>query len=255
MENKVGIVLSGGGHRGAAHAGILKALEAFNLEPQFISGSSAGAIVGALYAAGHSPKVILEIFKNVKLFSFSFYARRKAGFIDSERFEDILKPYFPSNSFKSLQKKLLITATDIVEGNVRVFDKGPLIPTILASAALPGIFTPLQIEDSLYADGGVLDNFPVDPLLGYSLDIYGSYVCPLKKLNVTDFKNSFNVVDRAVNLMMHNISVQKFDFCKMVFCPDDLEEFGLFKTGQADRIFQIGYDHASRELEAQMSRL
>ncbi|TVZ53125.1 patatin-like phospholipase family protein [Dokdonia sp. Hel_I_53] len=251
MDQRIGVVLSGGGHRGAAHAGMLKAMEEFNLEPDVISGSSAGAIVGAIYAAGHSPETILDIFKNIKLFSFSFYARRKAGIIDSERFEDILKPYFTSNSFENLQKTLLITTTNIVKGEVRVFEKGPLIPSILASAALPGIFTPIPIEDSLYSDGGVLDNFPVSPLLGKSLDIYGSYVCPLKKLSVKDFKHSYNVIDRAVNLMMHNTSVQKFELCKMVFSPDSLEEFGLFKTGQADRIFQIGYDHASKKLAAQ----
>ena len=249
MKHKIGIVLSGGGHRGAAHAGILKAMEAFDLYPDVLSGASAGAVVGALYAAGHSPETILEVFKNIKLFSVSYFARRKAGFIDSERFEKFLSSYFPKNTFESLDKTLKVTTTDLVKGESRVFDKGLIIPAILASAAVPGIFTPVGIEGSLYADGGVLDNFPVTPLQEDTEEIYGSYVCPLKTLTVKDFKHSYNVADRALQLMMHNNSVQKFKDCKLVFSSESLESFGLFKTGQTDRIYQIGYDAASRSLE------
>jgi len=204
---------------------------------------------GALYAAGHSPKIILEAFKSIKLFSVSYFARGKAGFLDSERFEKFLTSYFPKNQFEALDKTLKITATDLVKGEKRVFDKGEVIPAILASAAVPGIFTPVKIENSLYADGGVLDNFPVTPLQENTIDIYGSYVCPLKTLTVRDFKHSYNVADRALQLMMHNNSVQKFKDCKLVFSSDSLESFGLFKTGQTDRIYQIGYDTASRSLE------
>lgn len=249
MKYKVGIVLSGGGHRGAAHAGILKAMEEFDLQPDVLSGASAGAIVGALYAAGHSPETILEVFKNIKLFSVSYFARRKAGFLDSERFEKFLSSYFPKSTFEELDKTLKVTATDLIGGESRVFEKGEIIPAILASAAVPGIFTPIEIDNSLYADGGVLDNFPVTPLQEDTTEIYGSYVCPLKTLTIKDFKHSYNVADRALQLMMHNNSVQKFKDCKLVFTSEALESFGLFKTGQTDRIYQIGYDTASRALE------
>ena len=249
MKPKIGIVLSGGGHRGAAHAGILKAMEEFDLQPDVLSGSSAGAVVAALYAAGHSPETILEAFKSIKLFSMSYFARRKAGFFDSDRFEKFLSSYFPKTTFEDLDKGLKVTATDLIKGEIRVFDTGEVIPAVLASAAVPGIFTPVEIGGSLYADGGVLDNFPVTPLQENTIDIYGSYVCPLKALTVKDFKHSYNVADRALQLMMHNNSVQKFKDCKLVFSSESLESFGLFKTGQTDRIYQIGYDTASRSLE------
>ncbi|MEL6917683.1 MAG: patatin-like phospholipase family protein, partial [Bacteroidota bacterium] len=160
METKkIGLVLSGGGHRGVAHAGAIKALEEYGISPNLISGSSAGALVGALYAADYKPEEMIKVFKNLKIFNISRYARKKPGFVDTNSFHGFLAAYFPENSFKFKKKELFITATDLVNAKIKVFTQGNLINSILASASFPGVFTPMSIDNCLYADGGILDNF------------------------------------------------------------------------------------------------
>src|SRR5690606_30999048 len=112
----LGLVLSGGGARGAAHIGVIKALEEHNIFPTHISGTSAGAIVGALYAADVPWADILKLFKTIPLFRSGRYARNKPGFIDSENFYDDLLAYFPKDNFIDLKKPLFITAANIIDG-------------------------------------------------------------------------------------------------------------------------------------------
>jgi NTE family protein len=249
-----GLVLSGGGHRGVAHAGALQAMQEHGLHIDVISGSSAGAIVGAMHAANYSPQDILQLFKKIKLFSIATYARRKAGFVDSDAFYEILLEYFPENNFSSLSKELHITASNLVTATTKVFKNGPLIPAILASSAVPGVFTPVEIDGELYTDGGILDNFPVKPLRGKAVDIYGVYVCPLKKMSVTDFKRSYDVVNRAMHLKMHQLSVKKFEECTSVIYPEQLSNYHLFQSGEVDSIYKLGYDSAVMTLNSKKKR-
>ncbi len=160
----IGLVLSGGGARGAAHIGVIKALEEHKIYPTHIAGTSAGAIVGALYAGGVGWLEMLNFFKTIPLFNTNRYAYRKPGFIDTKRFYDNFKEYLPIDNFNALKKPLFITATNVVDGTLKIFHEGELIRPVLASASFPGVFTPTEIDGSYYIDGGTLNNFPVEPL-------------------------------------------------------------------------------------------
>jgi NTE family protein len=105
-KHQLGIVLSGGGVRGMAHIGLLKALEEHDIQPEIIAGSSAGALVGALYAYGHDFDAMLEFFKTVPLFKFSFYSAVKPGLLDIDKYRVFFKDYFPENDFAALNKPL-----------------------------------------------------------------------------------------------------------------------------------------------------
>ncbi|MFT4662860.1 MAG: NTE family protein [Patiriisocius sp.] len=245
---KIGLVLSGGGHRGVAHAGAIKAFEEFGIVPDVVSGTSAGAVVGAMYAANYTPEEILAMFKKIKLFSFSYFATRKAGFVNTIAFEKFLKKYFPDNDFNALSKDLHITAADICAGTGKVFTSGELIPAILSSSAVPGVFTPVDFNGALYSDGGIINNFPVEPIDEICDEIYGVYVCHLKAMEPKEFKHSYEVANRAINLMMHDYSLKQFDKCKVVVNPSELSEFGLFGSSQADLMFEIGYEAAKAKL-------
>lgn len=253
MIMKKGLVLSGGGHRGVAHAGALQAMKEFELFPDEVSGSSAGAIVGAMYCAGYEPEDILSMFKEIKLFTFSTFARSKAGFVNSDVFRNYLIKYFPDNSFEKLERKLFVTATSLITGQKKVFSDGDLISSVLASAAVPGVFTPVEIDNDLYTDGGIIDNFPCKPLENRVDEMYGVYVCPLKEMNKNDFKRTIDVINRAVNLKMHDRSLKKFKYCKWVIAPQELESYHLFQASQADAIFEIGYREALKILKLQYS--
>ncbi|MBX2981703.1 MAG: patatin-like phospholipase family protein [Flavobacteriales bacterium] len=244
-----GLVLSGGGVRGVAHIGVIKALEEHGIHPEYISGASSGAIVGAFYAAGHGWEDTLGFFRSVSLFTWGNYAHGKPGMLDADKFREGFEKYFPDDRFEALQKKLFVVASDIVKGRSRVFHEGPLIRTLLASSAVPGVFSPVVIDDSLYSDGGITNNFPVEPLLAPCDRIIGVFVNPLKQVTAHELRSSFAVLERAFSMDRSSRSIQKFDDCDLIISPESLSAFGTFSTKHVDAIFRIGYEAALRKLE------
>jgi NTE family protein len=244
----IGLVLSGGGIRGVAHIGVIKALEENGIFPTHISGSSVGAIVGALYAYGYNWETILKFFKEIQLLDFKKYALGKPGFIDAEKFYPKFKTYIKEDNFNVLKKSLIITATNILKGELTTFSEGQLIKPILASAAFPGIFSPVKIKDSYYIDGGALNNFPVKCLKAKSAIIIGSYADGYNTITIKDLKHSYNVVERAFKLKTVKEDHPKFDICDLVIAPKELGKYGTFDTKNIDEIFAIGYDATKKSL-------
>lgn len=240
---KWGLVLSGGGMRGAAHAGVIKALEEHGIVPDAIAGASAGAIAGSLYAGGYSWTEVLDLFENPAMFKWSFIGHRKPGFIDSDQFFEVFKRFFPDDRFESLKKPLYVTATDIEHGQSRIFSSGQLIKPILASAAYPVVFTPVRIEGVLYADGGIMNNFPVEPLLEQCERLIGVYVnpAPLRKYDSKTLKSGIAIAERAYQLSIARDVAHKFDHCAITICPEPLADYGTFDMTRAAEIFDIGY--------------
>jgi NTE family protein len=246
----IGLVLSGGGVRGIAHLGVIKVMQECGIEPDVISGTSAGAIAGALYAAGHSIDTIREVFTTTAIFRISNISRSKPGFIDTDKFYELLKKYLPDDDFGGLKKKLYITATDIINGRSKTFSEGPLIKPILASAAVPVVFTPVKIGKKLYTDGGALNNFPVEPLIGRCSAIIGSNVHPFKVIQPNEIKTSLKVMERLFHLAIHYHSLQKYHLCHVVISPMvELADFGVFDWANTEKIYEIGYQAASAKRE------
>ena len=244
----LGLVLSGGGMRGAAHIGAIKALEEHNLYPTHIAGTSAGAIVGALYAYGYKWEDMMKFFKSTQILDIKKYALNKPGFIDAEKFYPDFKKYIKNDDFSFLKKGLSITATNILNGNLEIFDKGELIRPILASAAIPGIFAPVKINDSYYIDGGSLNNFPVD-LLKTSCDkIIGVYVNGFDTISINDLKHSHHVIERAFKLKSVKEDQVKFNDCDLIISPKELHNYGTFDKKFLEDIFKIGYDATIKAL-------
>lgn len=236
----IGLALSGGGMKGIAHIGAIKALEESNIRPTHISGCSMGAIVGAFYASGYRPEEIVAFFKEVPLFYPTRYAFGKPGIIDTENFYQDFKKYFPEDNFKALHKKLYITAVDMLSGTLKVFDEGELIKPFLASSAFPGLCSPIAIDGILYADGGILDNFPVAPLAACD-QIIGVYVSPISEIKAEKLKSAVDLLERAIRINFSNASSQKFSGCDLLIYPP-LSKFGMFDKNHIDEIFNIGYE-------------
>ena len=245
----IGLVLSGGGMRGVAHIGAIKALEEFGIFVTHISGSSAGAIVGALYAYGYSPKEILDFFKSIQLFDLKKYALGKPGFIDAEKFYAELNGMIKEDDFNALQIHLYDTATDILKGNLAMFNSGELIKPVLASAAFPGVFAPVKIGNSYYVDGGALNNFPVEALVPICDTIIGIYANGYHQISIKDLKHSYNVVERAFKLKTVQEDHAKFKDCNLVIAPTELDNYGTFEKKNLNTIFKIGYEATLEALE------
>lgn len=244
-----GLVLSGGGFRGIAHIGVIKALDEYGFEITHISGTSAGAIIGALYSGGVDWKQILEFIKQINIFSINNYAVGKPGFVDTEKFYNKFSEFFSADNFESLKIPLFITATNILDGSLKVFSEGELIRPLLASAAFPGVFTPIKIADSYYVDGGALNNFPVDLIKNYCDQIIGVYVNPFLKIEIDELKHSYNVLERAYKIRSAMDALSKFGDCNLVISPKDLINHGTFSINDVDAVFDLGYQAAIKALK------
>ncbi len=245
---KTGLVLSGGGVRGIAHIGAIKALEENKIHITHVAGTSSGAIVGALYAAGHGWEAILDFFRTTQLFSFGNYALNKPGFVDPEKFYDRFLSYFPKDDFESLKKPLYITATNILDGTLKVFHHGELIRPILASSSFPGIFAPIKIGDGYYVDGGVLNNFPSDLIKKQCDRLLGVYANPFQKVKVDGLKHSYTILERVLKIMMAKESLAKFADCDLVISPKELTNYSTFSLKDMDTIFEVGYKATNEAL-------
>jgi len=252
--HRVGLTLSGGGACCAAQIGVLKCLKEARIQPQIIAGTSGGAIVGALFANGIECLEILHIFKNAHLFYPSHFAFRKPGFFDIETYE-ILEEYFSTDDFSALKIPLIVNTTQLQTGTTAYFDKGPLIKPLLASAAFPGLFAPILINDQLHADGGIIENLLINPIRGkcdtlIAIDVNATPALPAHKLN-----SSIDIFSRALRLSMHHQQSRNRAACDILICPQAIADYGLFSTNSAEKLFDIGYREGKKMLPRIQARL
>jgi NTE family protein len=241
-----GVILSGGGARGFAHAGILKALNEYDIYPDVIAGVSAGAIVGALYADGHSPDQIFDIFSQED--TFFKYVKLKVpgnGLFKTVGLKENLSKSLKAKTFEELQIPLFVVATNINTAEVTYFNTGEILDRVLASAAIPVLFEPIEIEGNLYVDGGVLDNFPVFPLEERCKRLIGISLNPINTQD--DFDSLLKIAERTFHLSTSSNISNKIERCEMVFEPEELKEYGLLDTSKGKEMFELGY-HSALEL-------
>lgn len=247
-----GLALSGGGHKGIAHAGVLQFLNEQGVFPEIISGTSAGSIVGGLYANGKKPKEILAFFKSVNLFSWSHLSFRKAGFLDADQFARYLEKEFGKKTIRELDIELYISATEIERGKLKIFHKNTqIVPAILASSAFPGVFSPVVINNKIYSDGGILNNYPVNTIQGRCDFLIGSNVNPVLMYNQTRFTSIKSIALRAFEIMMMQNTFPQNELCDWHIQPEALAEYSTFETSKKrmDEIFDIGYREAKASFE------
>jgi NTE family protein len=243
--NKIGYVLSGGGARGIAHLGVLKFLEELNIKPYAIAGTSAGAVAGVLYAAGKKPKEILTLMKSNNYFGWSNIAWLGDGIFSMDTLRGILSDVVDSDDFDELKIKLFVAATDLVKGESVIFSKGKLSDAVIASASVPIVFEPLKMGNRLLVDGGILNNFPVEPLTNICDVIIGSYVNKVEaKESQASLSNIYDILDRCYHLAIANSVYSKVNRCD-VFIEVPLHDYDMYDVKNADKIFELGYETAA----------
>jgi NTE family protein len=240
-QQRIGICLSGGGARGIAHIGVLKALEEHDIYPEGVSGASMGAIVGAMYAAGKSAEETLDIINQTKLYKLFSLGIPVSGLSELQFLRKQMQKHLPDNSFESLQRKLFVAISNLNTGQCEILDKGELHSIIEASASIPLIFKPVKIGNYTYVDGGLLNNLPVEPLVeAYDL-IIGVNVNP-NVINDMQWWNMVEVGERCFDLVMWRNALQNLQKCHIMIEPPDTLRHTLFDFGSAQKIFRYGYE-------------
>ena len=244
---KIGLALSGGGARGFAHIGVLKALLEHGFEPEMISGASAGGLVGALYASGHPPDEIMDIFAKAKIRTVFSLSTKLVGFLKMERIEKFLDLYLPHNSFENLSIPLTINATDIQAGKIVYFHEGELVRPLMASCCIPVLFEPVRINGRMLVDGGILNNLPVEPLLGKCGFVVGVHPNPCGIAQ--PLPNMKAVMERSLLLAIRNNVRERAAQCDFFMEPPELGRFTTMDASKAREIFEIGYWYAADNMD------
>jgi NTE family protein len=244
---KIGLVLSGGGARGFAHIGVIQALNESGIFPDVISGTSAGSIVGVLYADGYSPKEILKLTNSNSRLHFIRPVVSKDGLLQISGVVRILKESLRAKTFEELKIPLFVTATDLNNGRVDYFSSGELLKVIIASSSIPVLFKPVVIDNKYYVDGGVLDNLPIKPIEHKCHYTIGSFVNPTGyEENVT---NLISIAERTFLLSMSKEVSEKSKKFDLFIAPIELRNFKILDSEKSKELFQVGYKATKEKLK------
>lgn len=244
-------VLSGGGARGYAHIGVLKAFEEKQIFPEAIAATSAGSIAAAFICDGYSTDEVREIFHHTKMGLSMQWTNLKAGFLSLKTVEKVLRQTLRHTSFESLPVPLYITATNYATGQQAVFHKGELIPAILAASTIPMLFPPVMIDGIPYVDGGISSNLPVEPLLGTYGDIIGVHVNPMTPYNPDG--GFFANMERAMHMAIQEPVLKNKSLCSLFIEPAALGKFGIFDFKRFDMIYDAGLSYTRQLLQSSIT--
>lgn len=170
-NKKIGLALGGGAAWGIAHIGVFKAIEEFKIPIYCISGTSAGSIAGALYAAGLTASQIEKIALSTHWSTLVKPSIPIKGIFSTEPMEDFLKKYLINTNIQDLNMPFSAVAVDAIEGKEIIFKEGYIPTAVRASCAVPGIFRPVEQGNMMLIDGGVMDNVPVTPVKDLGCDL------------------------------------------------------------------------------------
>lgn len=237
-KHQLGLALSGGGARGMAHAGVLHALDELGIPVNIISGTSSGAIIGVLYAAGVKPAEMVNIVKKHKLFDIKRISFDFKGLLKTETFHKILKQFVPMTTFEQLSIPVIVCATDFNHAKSVFFQAGKIADVVVASCSIPIIFSPTIVKGRMLVDGGLLNNFPVEPLLSKCNHIIGVHVNPLGTFKR---KNISGMVERCFQMAISSNNKHKASQCSLFIEPPELSGYTVFDTKNAKAIFDLGY--------------
>lgn len=274
----VGIALAGGGIRGIAHAGVLKALEENNIEIEAIGGTSAGSIVATLYAMGYKPYYIYVLFKkyaqdiinisNASLLNGfgNLLKNKKAGFSglnDGTMLEKMFNELALRKKVRTvgdIKMPLVISTVDIVEAkeyiitncaprnnfNDSIITEISIGKAVRASSSFPAFFCPCEYKNHIFMDGGVLDNTPVLPLK----QIYDKKVISVnfESDQVEENCDVMDIIMKTLDIMGNKISEKSFEQSDMVLTiPTD--RAGLFDIEKLDKCYKFGYDTVIKNID------
>jgi NTE family protein len=238
---KIGISLSGGGSRGIVHIGILKAIDEAGIKISMVTGTSAGSIVGAFYCSGYSPDNIMDIIRETRLIKYVRPAISLSGLLKLETIAPIFRKYLKNDTFDALKIPLVVAATNVRKGKNTFLHDGELVKSVLASCAVPVVFDPIKINGEVYIDGGILNNLPVEPLVGHCDVIIGSNCNPISENYEPG--NMRSLMERSLLMAISVNTYLKREQCDLFLEPEELKNYGGFDFSKAEEIFKIGYDY------------
>ncbi len=242
---KTGLVLSGGGARGIAHIGVLKAFEENNIIPGIIAGCSSGALIGVLWANGMQADDIFKFVEKKSFYNLFGMSLRGKGMMELKYFREALSKSIPHNTFNKLKIPFIANATNMRTGKCEYIKDGNLIDAVLASASIPMVLKPIIINDEIYVDGGVVNNFPSQPIRNKCDLLIGVNVNP--NYIAEQLNGIWNIAYRSLYLHLMVTSEKGINMCDLVI-ETPTHTFGMFSVSKAKELYNAGYESAIKKI-------
>lgn len=236
---KIGLALGGGGARGFSHIGVLKAFEEFGLKFDYVSGTSAGSVVGACYAAGMKWETMYKIAKNLKE---KDIRTNKIPLMPSktEGIENLMISALGDINIEDLKIPFSAVAVDIKQAKEVCISHGNLAKAVAGSCCVPGIFIPVVFGDMLLCDGGLQNTIPADVPRFFGCDYVISIDCNKERLYGTESIKVMDVLSCTIRILMKGNAVKGYLNSDYVVQPDT-RRFKATKAIGVDDMIEEGY--------------
>ena len=219
VKLKIGLALGGGAAKGFAHIGVIKMLEASGIHPDMVAGTSAGSVVGALYASGMDAFSLQQTafgldeakIRDVRLFS--------GGLVQGQALQDYVNQLVHKQPIEQLKMPFVAVATELETGKRTVFGRGNTGRAVRASCSIPGVFEPVEIHGKHYVDGGVTSPIPVDAARQLGAD----FVIAVDISAAPDGSNPqgmMGIVGQSIDIMGRQLAAQESARADVVIRPD-----------------------------------
>ena len=281
---KIGLALGGGGARGACHIGVLKSLERRGIIPDIISGTSAGSMIGAMYASQASAAIVEEkytehvngedfkdlgfryipnnekddsvfsqVFKQMKNQYILMVSSTRKSLVKNERLAKAANNLFESNQFDDLKIPLIVTATDLISGKPMLYKAGNVVDAVVKSSSIPGFVEPTYIDNRMLLDGGIVFPTPVPPLVGECDFIIAVNIS--KAFNTSEEPdNIFEITNRARDISTLHLNSYLLNQSDFVISPEH-EDVHWSAFDRTEEFIKNGYNAAESEMEKLLIQL
>jgi len=281
---KIGLALGGGGARGACHIGVLKSLERKGIIPDIISGTSAGSMIGAMYASHANADIIEEkytahvngedfkdlgfryipnnekddsvfsqVFKQMKNQYILMVSSTRKSLVKNERLAKAANNLFANSQFSDLKIPLIVTATDLISGKPMLYKSGNVVDAVVKSSSIPGFVEPTYIDNRMLLDGGIVFPTPVPPLIGECDFIIAVNIS--RAFNTKDEPdNIFEITNRARDISTLHLNSYLLKQSDFVISPEH-ENLHWSAFDKTEEFIKNGYNAAESEMEKLLIQL
>ncbi|KYQ73697.1 alpha/beta hydrolase [Acinetobacter pragensis] len=245
----VALVLGSGGARGYAHIGAIQVLEAHGIKPDFIVGTSAGSIVGTLYASGLKADELREVALSMKPNDVREIRLDKKGVLDGKKVEDYVNKQVNNTPLELLKTPMYVVATELQQGKKMVFNSGNTGQAVRASVSIPSMFIPAVINHQEYVDGGLVSPVPVDVARDLGADIIIAVDILAQPVH-TETSNVWGLFNQNINIMQYYLAKEELKRADVVIQPDIREKAHIFDVNGREATIQAGVTAAEQKLNA-----
>ncbi|TXJ02851.1 MAG: patatin-like phospholipase family protein [Acinetobacter sp.] len=243
----IALVLGSGGARGYAHIGVIEVLEQHGIRPDFIVGTSAGSIVGSVYASGKTAAELREIALQLKANDIRDVDVSLKGFFNGQKVEDYINQQVQGMPLQQLKIPMYVVATELKNGKQTVFNYGNTGQAVRASVSIPSMFKPTKIGEIEYVDGGLVSPVPVQVARDLGADIVIAVDILAQPVH-TETSNVWGLFNQNINIMQGRLAATELKSADIVIQPDLREKAHIFDVKGREMTIQAGVDAAQAKL-------